>query len=63
MTAAVGLITRAEMAEQLLKDGKADLIALGRELLRNPYWPLYAAHDLKEDIKWPKQYERGKFRV
>lgn len=63
MTATVGLITRAEMAEQLLKDGKADLIALGRELLRNPYWPLYAAHDLKEDIEWPQQYERGRFRV
>ncbi|HHV74601.1 MAG TPA: NADPH dehydrogenase NamA [Thermoanaerobacterium sp.] len=62
-TAAVGLITKAEMAEQILKDGKADLIALGRELLRNPYWPLYAAHDLKEDVEWPKQYERGKFRV
>lgn len=63
MTATVGLITRAEMAEQLLKDSKADLIALGRELLRNPYWPLYAAHDLKEDIEWPQQYERGRFRV
>ncbi|MEG6566992.1 NADPH dehydrogenase NamA [Thermoanaerobacterium saccharolyticum] len=62
-TAAVGLITKAEMAEQILKDEKADIIALGRELLRNPYWPLYAAHDLKEDVKWPKQYERGKFRV
>ncbi|AFK87460.1 MULTISPECIES: NADPH dehydrogenase NamA [Thermoanaerobacterium] len=62
-TAAVGLITKAEMAEQILKDEKADIIALGRELLRNPYWPLYAAHDLKEDVEWPKQYERGKFRV
>lgn len=63
MTATVGLITKSDMAEEILKDGKADLIALGRELLRNPYWPLYAAHNLKQNIDWPKQYLRARFRV
>jgi len=38
------------------------MIFLGRVLLRNPYWPLYAAHQLKDDIEWPLQYERGKYR-
>ncbi len=55
-----GLITEPMMAEEILKKDEADLIFLGRELLRNPYWPLRAAKELKEDIKWPTQYERAK---
>ena len=39
-----------------------DLVFLGRELLRNPYWPLMAAHRLGEAISWPAPYERAKFR-
>jgi 2,4-dienoyl-CoA reductase-like NADH-dependent reductase (Old Yellow Enzyme family) len=39
-TAAVGLITEAEQAEAIVSQGKADLVLLGREFLRDPYWPL-----------------------
>jgi 2,4-dienoyl-CoA reductase-like NADH-dependent reductase (Old Yellow Enzyme family) len=42
LTGAVGLITEAEQAEAILAAGEADAIFLGRELLRNPYWPRYA---------------------
>lgn len=59
-TGAVGLITTAEQAEQLLEEGAADLIFMARELLRNPYFPLQAARELGEDFPWPKQYERAK---
>lgn len=59
-TGAVGLITEAEQAESILQSGQADLIFLARELLRNPYFPLHAAKQLKADVKWPVQYERAK---
>lgn len=59
-TIAGGLITAADMAEEVLNNNRADLIFLGRELLRNPYWPLQAAKALEEDITWPIQYERSK---
>lgn len=60
MTSAVGLITNATQAESTLQDGKADLILMGRELLRNPYLPLHAARELGDDIRWPYQYLRAK---
>lgn len=56
-----GLISVPDMAEEVVQNDRAELIFLGRELLRNPYWPLEAAHELKAEIGWPKQYERGKF--
>lgn len=60
-TAAVGLITEPEQAEAIVRDGDADIVLLGRELLRNPYWPLQAAHILGAEIDyWPLQYLRGK---
>ena len=59
-TAAVGLITEAAQAEQIVADGSADLVLLGRELLRNPRWPLLAAHALGAQITWPPQYERAR---
>lgn len=60
-SAAVGLITEPDQAEQILREGHADLVLLGRELLRNPYWPLHAAHALGVDIDyWPPQYLRAK---
>lgn len=59
-TMAVGLITTPEMAEEIVRNGRADLVALGRELLRNPYWPLQAARVLGDDFPWPKQYQRAK---
>ncbi|WP_058365321.1 NADH:flavin oxidoreductase/NADH oxidase [Haloparvum sedimenti] len=59
--AAVGKITEPEQADALVRNGRADLVALGRELLRNPYWTLEAAHELGVDVEWPPQYRRGKF--
>lgn len=58
-TAAVGLITNPEHAEEILQKGEADLIVLARELLRDPYWPRRAAKELGYKIESPKQYERG----
>jgi 2,4-dienoyl-CoA reductase-like NADH-dependent reductase (Old Yellow Enzyme family) len=46
MTIAVGLITEARQAETILQQGQADLIALARELLWNPHWPVHAAREL-----------------
>jgi 2,4-dienoyl-CoA reductase-like NADH-dependent reductase (Old Yellow Enzyme family) len=59
-TGAVGLITDAAQAEQILIDGQADLIFLAREMLRDPYWPLHAARQLGVDVPWPNQYVRAK---
>ena len=59
-TAAVGCITEPFQAEQIISNGLADAVLLGREMLRNPYWPLEAARKLKADIPWPSQYLRGK---
>ncbi|MXV14884.1 NADH:flavin oxidoreductase/NADH oxidase [Hufsiella ginkgonis] len=59
-TGAVGLITSAEQAEQVLEDGLADLILLAREFLRDAYFPFHAANLLDHDLKWPVQYERAK---
>jgi len=61
-TAAVGLITTARHAEEILKSGQADAVFLARELLRDPYWPLRAAHELNFSAPWPKQYERAAYR-
>lgn len=58
-TAAVGLITTGRQAEEILQNQRADLIFIGREFLRDPYWPRSAAEDLGVDIQSPKQYERG----
>lgn len=57
---AVGLITQAAQAEQIIARNQADAVFLGRELLRNPYWPLQAAHELGVEVAWPKQYQRAK---
>ncbi|NLE34694.1 MAG: NADH:flavin oxidoreductase/NADH oxidase [Bacteroidales bacterium] len=60
LTGAVGQITDAGQAEKILSDRSADLILMGRELLRNPYFPLQAAQQLGTDIPWPLQYQRSK---
>jgi 2,4-dienoyl-CoA reductase-like NADH-dependent reductase (Old Yellow Enzyme family) len=60
LTGAVGFITTAGQAESILKEEKADLILLARELLRNPYFALIAARELSEDVAWPVQYLRAK---
>ena len=58
-TATVGLITTAEQAEQIVSSGDADMVLLARELLRQPHWPLLAAHALGSSFPWPPQYERA----
>ena len=58
-TSAVGLITTAIQAEEILQNNRADLIFLGRVLLREPYWPLHAAKALGEEVTPPIPYTRG----
>jgi NADPH2 dehydrogenase len=58
-TGAVGLITEAEQADRIVEQGQADLIFLGRELLRNPYWPLHAAAQLQATVEPPTAYKRA----
>lgn len=56
---AVGLITEAEQAEEILQSGAADLIAIGREALFDPHWPLHAERTLGHGgnfASWPEQY-------
>ncbi|MGV8934137.1 MAG: NADH:flavin oxidoreductase/NADH oxidase [Gallionellaceae bacterium] len=57
---AVGLITEAKQAEEILTSEFADVVFLARELLRDPYWPLHAAKILQTDIAWTVQYVRAK---
>lgn len=59
-TGAVGIITSGTQAEKILQDGQADVLFIGRELLRDPYFPLHAAKELGVDLKWPVQYDRAK---
>ncbi|WP_281884712.1 NADPH dehydrogenase NamA [Paenibacillus sp. YYML68] len=58
-TGAVGIITQPELAESILASGQADLVLLGRELLRDPYWPRTAAKQLGVTLEPPKSYNRG----
>jgi 2,4-dienoyl-CoA reductase-like NADH-dependent reductase (Old Yellow Enzyme family) len=59
-TGAVGLITSAQQADHVLRTGQADLVVMGRQLLRDPYWPLHAAAELKAQAAWPSQYLRAR---
>jgi 2,4-dienoyl-CoA reductase-like NADH-dependent reductase (Old Yellow Enzyme family) len=59
LTGAVGLITEAEQAEEIVASGQADLVLLGRELLRDPYWAHRAAAKLGTAARWPDQYLRA----
>ena len=60
MTAAVGFIDDAVQAQEIIASGKADLVLIAREMLRDPYFPLKAAQTLGADVSWPVQYERAK---
>jgi 2,4-dienoyl-CoA reductase-like NADH-dependent reductase (Old Yellow Enzyme family) len=55
-TGAVGLITDAKHADELITSGDADLVFIGRELLREPYWAHKAAQLLDGEASWPIQY-------
>jgi 2,4-dienoyl-CoA reductase-like NADH-dependent reductase (Old Yellow Enzyme family) len=59
MTGAVGLITEPEQAEDIVHHGRADVVLLARQLLRDPYWPLHAAKALGEPVSPPVQYLRA----
>lgn len=59
-TSAVGIITNALQAEEIISSGKADMVFLAREMLRDPYFPLHAARQLGVDANWPLQYQRAK---
>jgi 2,4-dienoyl-CoA reductase-like NADH-dependent reductase (Old Yellow Enzyme family) len=59
LTASVGLITSPVQADEIIRNGRADLVLLGRELLRDPYWPLHAAQVLKQPPPVPAQYLRA----
>jgi 2,4-dienoyl-CoA reductase-like NADH-dependent reductase (Old Yellow Enzyme family) len=56
-TGAVGLILDPAQAEHIVATGQADAVLLGRELLRNPYWPQHAALELGAEPRWPDQYD------
>ncbi len=59
-TAAVGLIHSPDMAEEIIANGRADIVVLGRTLLADPLWPLRAAKALRAaNVRWPVQYERA----
>ena len=61
LTGAVGLITEAKQADEIIQTGQADMVFLARELLRDPHFPLRAAYELGREIKWPVQYERARW--
>src|SRR5271168_2462623 len=56
---AVGMITSPVQAEHIVATGQADAVVIAREMLRDPYWPLRAARELRQVISWPVQYLRA----
>jgi len=60
MTGAVGLITTGQQAEEILAREQADLVLIGRPMLRDPHFALHAAKELGDDISWPDPYHRAK---
>ena len=59
LTGTVGLIETREQVAEILAKEKADLVLMAREFLRDPYWPLRAARELKHPMSWPAQYLRA----
>ena len=57
-TAAVGVITEPTHADEIIRNGRADIVLLAREFLRSPYWPVYAAEKLRkrDALALPVQY-------
>lgn len=58
-TGAVGMIAQPKHADEIIRSGKADLVLLAREMLRDPYWPIHAAQALGVELKVPPQYQRA----
>lgn len=61
LTGAVGMITEPQQADDIIQTEKADLVLIAREMLRDPHFPLRAAHVLGADVSWPQQYDRAKW--
>ncbi|MFM7501517.1 MAG: hypothetical protein ACKO3D_05530, partial [Actinomycetota bacterium] len=59
-TSAVGLITGAKQADEIISSGKADAVFLARAMIRNPRWAMAAAEELGVKIDWPLQFDRGR---
>ena len=59
LTGAVGLITDVQQANEIITSGKADIVLMAREMLREPYWALKAGPAMGRDAQWPKQYQRA----
>jgi 2,4-dienoyl-CoA reductase-like NADH-dependent reductase (Old Yellow Enzyme family) len=59
LTSAVGLIESKDQVIDILAKGQADLVLMAREFLRDPYWPLRTARELKQKTSWPVQYLRA----
>ena len=59
LTGAVGMITEPTQADGIISSGKADLVLLAREMLRDPYWPRRAAKELGASVEAPQQYGRA----
>ena len=58
-TGAVGMITEPAQADQIIRSGQADIVLIGREMLRDPYWARRAAKQLGQSLSVPKQYDRA----
>jgi 2,4-dienoyl-CoA reductase-like NADH-dependent reductase (Old Yellow Enzyme family) len=58
-TIAVGLITEAKQAEEIVASGKADMVALARGMLYDPRWGWHAAAELHGEVSAPPQYWRS----
>lgn len=58
-TGAVGMIVSPTQADHIVRTGQADIVLLAREMLRDPYFPLRAARELRQEITWPAQYLRA----
>jgi len=57
---AVGMITEPRQADDIIRGGEADVVLLARAMLRDPYWAVHAARELKRPYDWPVQYGRAK---
>jgi 2,4-dienoyl-CoA reductase-like NADH-dependent reductase (Old Yellow Enzyme family) len=60
LTGGVGMITSPQQADHIIRTGQADVVFLAREMLRDPYFALRAADELRQEGPWPKQYSRAK---
>ena len=59
---AVGLITEAQQAEEIVASGRADAVMMGRQMMRDPHFAWRAAHELGVQVDYPPQYERARYR-